>query len=181
MAIYLKQAVSESVIEVTVKKTMEPKQDQFGKTKFSAIVNYNGQEMWADFAEKFVGIITAGTTVIGIRKEYQGKPYYEWAVKNNLSEKKANIAQDAKEVFIEGQKFITSNAIVDGSLKANFTPMEQPRQDIQDRIIRGMCFNNACTILSKKVSLSESITAKDILELSQDLYSLTKEWLEGKD
>jgi hypothetical protein len=174
MAIYLKQAVSEPVIEITVKKTMEPKQDQFGKTKFSAIVVYEGQEMWADFAEKFVGIIKNGSTVIGIRKEYQGKPYYEWAVKNTTTAKAYDapkktgtyeVYEDAKDVFA-------------------------PKQDIQDRIIRGMCFNNACVIYTSPLylkTIQESQVDEDIpmreriSNISKLLYKEMKEWLEGKD
>lgn len=46
----------------------------------------------------------------------------------------------------------------------------------QERIIRGMCFNNACTLLGDK----ERYSTQEVLELSQSLYQEMADWLRNK-
>ena len=61
-------------------------------------------------------------------------------------------------------------------------PLPSPPPDMQidntqERILRGMCFNNACTILSQQ-GVQPPGAVKD---MAKSLYSEMKDWLQGKD
>lgn len=52
-----------------------------------------------------------------------------------------------------------------------------PHDQTQERIIRGMSFNNACTLLSRK----EIVLPHEVKELAQSLYKEMYDWLNLKN
>lgn len=65
----------------------------------------------------------------------------------------------------------------------NLQPKPTPaKDDMQERIIKGMCFNNACT-LSKRADNGVDMSAQisHVKAVSQALYKEMKSWLEGKE
>lgn len=60
---------------------------------------------------------------------------------------------------------------------------ESKPDDVQERIIRGMCFNNACALLAYRTDLQESNEqiAKRTKDLSLQLYKEMYDWLSLKN
>lgn len=58
---------------------------------------------------------------------------------------------------------------------------KDPDFERQERIIRGMCFNNACTIIAQREDPEfDSSKAKEALRLAQELYKEMYDWLNLK-
>lgn len=63
------------------------------------------------------------------------------------------------------------------------TVNQPPVDDVQERIIRGMCFNNACTLLgqlpTEKGNYSDAL--KEVREMAMVLYHGMKPWLTSQE
>lgn len=155
------------VIQATVKKTFEPTTKEFnGKavTSMGAYLIVGSQEYKTYFKEKDFAIAVEGSKLTGIRKLYKGSVYYEWHAEGDVNAQPQNLPQNdtSAKPWME-----------QGPFSETKTHYAQPQNDIQERIVKGQCFNNACTLLAAKGELN----CTTVLSLSQELYDTMKPWL----
>ncbi len=80
----IKKALKKETVQVKVKKCFEPETNNFGKTQMNCIVQHNGDEYYATIPEKKIEQVKAGVQLLGIRKNYNGNFYYEWAMAEDM-------------------------------------------------------------------------------------------------
>ncbi len=142
-----------------VKYNPTPVQGQFGD-QWDAEVNVNGQtKMWTMSSNMKAQLdklgITQAPATFFIKKFKGAKgPGYQYLPQGDIQTQPQNISTPKYK-----------------------TPTPKPAPiDTQERILRGMCFNNTCTLLAG--------TTKDPLvvkQLTKDLYKVMKPWLIGEE
>lgn len=147
-----------AIINIKVKKIFEAKQDNYGNIKKCCVVDYNGTEYYADFKEKDFQLLTEGGVLSAVKKFYKDNLYFEFYEGATSSEATKSVYnKTATEIIAESG----------GVMKQDAT---------QERILKGMCFNNACTLFYAKNGMRD-IGFGDVLKLSKDLYNEMKDWL----
>lgn len=160
----IKQAGLGSV-QATIKRKGKLVEKEWNGKKYKAsqggIVIVNGTEFWCSFPEEKYNKFSDNDTIIGSYEQGKdGTFHYKWS-KMGGEQVKADPLPDE-----------------DWTNLAPCKENKPEQQDIQDRIIRGMCFNNASTL----VYLSgQYVPPKEVKEYTKDLYSEMKDWLQGSD
>lgn len=103
--------------------------------------------------------------------------------RNKIKESNCNatfwiIAYKAKTGYI-GFNYIPEGDVTLNYIKTQPIDASKAMDETQERILRGMCFNNACTLIGRYDG--EEITATQVEVLSKELYSYMKDWLTGKE
>jgi len=163
------------------------KLNKFGDKKTS---NYNGKEtitywgnchvdgiehMWFMTENMRKGIIEGGfgegdTFCVQKWKEGDKMGYNYLAcddiqITNSKPMKKEQVLEQTTETTGEPQTITSS-------------PMSKPVDDVQERILKGMCFNGACRLFSQTGNGNgDTIKTEVILNTSKALYKEMKEWL----
>lgn len=136
----IKNSMTTPTIKVKIKKLFEPKVDNYGKTKIDGIVVYNGTEYYGTFNQKQMEFAKEGREVIGIRKSYNGKFYYEW---------------NPDETTPLTKTFERATA--------------EPAKDItQERILKGMIYNNVSRRSTNQKPITILDMCKEEYEVMKD-------------
>ena len=156
-----------AIITVRVKKAFEPKDGDYGPTQFT-FLTFNGKDYRHYFKEKDFDMVTEGAVLQGLVESYKGSPYVKWSktVQSDMP--------SAEEI-----QYIMSNSPNNPDNERMDTrdtspPMPERKDDVQERIIKGMCFNNACTLLNGR---DGGLNADTVQELTKELHDKMYEWL----
>jgi hypothetical protein len=140
-----------AIINIKIKKIFEEKTDNYGKIKKCCVVDYNGTEYYVDFKSKDWNLLSEGAVLSAVKKLYDGNPYFE---------------------FYAGSTNAEAHSAVHTPIQPEIK-REMAQDATQERILKGMCFNNACTLLGVQAGYTDG----QVLSVAKALYNEMKEWL----
>ena len=134
-------------------------------------------------------------TLIKLRKAYKGNAYFEWyslgTSEAGVSTPKDDFPADKPKEGMEAVADIAER-VMGGTVDAHesiakpvvrgVAVKEKPRDNIQERILRGMCGNQASAMINAENTLGhEKRYAETHLALTKAIYAESKDWYEGLD
>ena len=158
---------------VHIKQIGEPEQGKFGK-QHQCSVTVDGALMTWTMSESKMGQFLGGGfkegDIVNIEK---------W--KDGPTKKGYNFKSPNKENAYEQPEQTATPMPIGGTHEPfkeepnrEYTKPTPPKDDIQERIVKGMCFNNACTLIAAEV---DKCSKGDVIIQSKSLYDEMKEWL----
>lgn len=166
------------MVQVNIKKCMPPQGGKWGETML-VFVEFNNKEYSVYFKEKDFNKAVEGNLLSGAVKEYSGTLYFEWFLLNDGSDPKEAVETDMDDTMkVAEQVFATKNEPLPDFLQPEPPQREDP---VPGRIMRGMCGNQAATLLSNMLKRETSDVNSVVAthqELARAIYDAEREWYE---
>lgn len=150
--------------EIELMFTQFKPSDKFPGT-FSTKIIHEGVEKWWNLSQMVADNISklgaeAGDKLIVTRKEGKKGSYTDVAMKGDITTQRQNLKEPPDDFF--------------PPMEAYSQPGPSKNNSVDERIIRGMCFNNACAILS---STHPTVTTENVKAMTLKLHKEMNEWL----
>ena len=146
------------IIHATVKKVFEEKPDKYGKLTKGAYITVEDQDYNVYFKEKYFPIAVTGNKIMGVKKFFKGNPFFEWYSGGDGQTPNPNLPKPQEQPPIP-------------PMPTQEVYEEKKPIDTQERIIKGMVYNN----VSRRASTD--CTSEAILDLCKVEYNVMKLWL----